>query len=539
LQKKWRLMQDYKALKGKALSYIDAPYALPLAMCLLGVCIARVVAITLFALRFMDEDQALMWHAATDFANGHFYEPLFYAQDYASMLEALLAVPLLWLGIPCKFALPVVTAALALLPYVLLARWAWRYASPTLGLLVLALLAALPPEWDYITATPRGFVPGGVALVPALLWLGRKRLAGWQAFGVHLGFGLGYMLNPSFWLLCAPLAVYFLWHNAQKWHYWLGSILGGGLGLGLSLWAVSYYHAVPNRIIRTVPPLEFSLDTLGQSFNHLDRYLGHVSPVAWGLSVGLLVALALCGYVLFRKRNWAAGAALATFVALLVLSLGVNKTQDGLESVTYSYGRLFLALPLAIGVFGVWALQPFTLGRAVPWVLGAMALGFGLAKGGVAKGYTHHLVRHHVPVMDIWEMPHFQRACHHLDSLARPFTQTGQRLVVLVNADRVALAYGCHCVQASSPQIVFTLRERRNWVLAEMDTARPQHLLVVGNYPYLDSLGQAQFTGITPLAPLPFKGPSAVTYVPGEGRTVLENCRLLGIPVRPFPPAAR
>ena len=64
-----------------------------------------------------DDDQALMWYGTVHFAHGHFPEPCFFGQNYGSMLESLLAVPLYYLKCPLNYALPLITLLLSLVPF--------------------------------------------------------------------------------------------------------------------------------------------------------------------------------------------------------------------------------------------------------------------------------------------------------------------------------------------------------------------------------------------------------------------------------------
>lgn len=68
----------------------------------------------------VDQDQALLWQTALDYASGVFREPRFYGQDYNTALEALLSVPLVRCGVPVYFAVPIITAVLFLVPDALL-----------------------------------------------------------------------------------------------------------------------------------------------------------------------------------------------------------------------------------------------------------------------------------------------------------------------------------------------------------------------------------------------------------------------------------
>lgn len=507
----------------------------PFLTALLALIIERVSVIKHFALKYMDEDQAIMWHAASDFASGQFHEPLFYAQDYGTMAESLFAVPFIWLGIHYKFALPIVAALFTLLPFLVLAFKARKHGNQALGVLLLALPVVLPLDYDFITATPRSFTPGALALLPALIWLGVPKLKLGQAFLIHLLFGLCFVLNQSFLILCVPLGLYFLWLHYRQWAYWVGAVLGFGLGAGLCVWAVSYYHAVPHRIIRTVPPLEFSLENLGKCLGNLDRYLGAVVPVAWGFSFVLVALLAVIGYWFIKKKQWPLVAMWGLFMVLLLASFTVNKVQDGFTSITYSYARLFLAMPVALAIFGYFIFREVKFNKYI-WGIALVALSFGMVKGHLARGSAYYSINAHVPIMYIWEMEEYELLCNEIRNRATPYIGPGQRTVIIMNNEHIALPFGCNCMVGEFAPILVPGRDRRFWLLAQMDTTHVDHVLVVGDAPLSDSARTVLFPGQQLLPPLPGKGARSVVYVPTRGQRVLDVARQLGITIRPFTP---
>ena len=52
-----------------------------------------------FGFRYVDDDQSIMWYGAVEMSQGRFHEPCFYGQNYNTMLEGFVAIPLLWSGI--------------------------------------------------------------------------------------------------------------------------------------------------------------------------------------------------------------------------------------------------------------------------------------------------------------------------------------------------------------------------------------------------------------------------------------------------------
>jgi hypothetical protein len=84
----------------------------------------RVVLVAFSSSCCVSTDDAVMWHAAVDYAHGRFYGPYYYGQDYGPMLEALVAAPFVRLGVPFRLLMPAVTSFLALVP-----NWSFAIAA--------------------------------------------------------------------------------------------------------------------------------------------------------------------------------------------------------------------------------------------------------------------------------------------------------------------------------------------------------------------------------------------------------------------------
>ena len=108
----------------------------------------------------IDNDQVVMWAGAKDFSEGMFRVPLFYGQDYNTMLEALVATPLVWLSVPIYYAVPVATHILFLFPFLFSAFYLFKKHYKTQAIFTLAILLCMPVGYDIMTAIPRGFVTG-------------------------------------------------------------------------------------------------------------------------------------------------------------------------------------------------------------------------------------------------------------------------------------------------------------------------------------------------------------------------------------------
>mgnify|MGYP003345891466 FL=1 len=113
-----------------------------------------------YNLTAIDSDQPYMWIGASDFAKGEFHEPRYYGQDYNTFMEALFAVPLLWLGYPVNYSVPIATHFIFIFPYFFTAFYLFYSGRNIHSLLVLSVLLCMTEQFDVLTSLPRGFVTG-------------------------------------------------------------------------------------------------------------------------------------------------------------------------------------------------------------------------------------------------------------------------------------------------------------------------------------------------------------------------------------------
>ena len=92
----------------------------------------------------IDSDQPYMWLGARDFARGDFYEPRYYAQDYNTFMEALFAVPFIWMKFPVYYAVPIATHIIFLFPFLFTSFYLFFHKRKIQAILVLSILLCLP-----------------------------------------------------------------------------------------------------------------------------------------------------------------------------------------------------------------------------------------------------------------------------------------------------------------------------------------------------------------------------------------------------------
>jgi len=316
----------------------------------------RAFAYSYFSCNYTDSDQCVMWQMADDFAHFRFHTPFFYGQLYSSGLEAWLAAPFIWLGIPVYRAVPLVTALMSTLPWIWMSHLARKRSGNLAGSAILCLSLAFPISWLQTTYISRGFMQSVFLTSFATRLIDRSRL--WFNVGLIL-MGWGLMQNAN-GLLLLP-GIFPIWITAFRrfagikstpvrqaavnsirlvWPATLGLIL-----LGITYATLKSQH--PEWMIHATVQTNFSWQVFSESIQRYNWFLQHTyggrPPL---LGCGLIALAVLLVATPTSKNQWLG------FFGILLLPLAllaVEKTTDGTENIFFGYGRFFLAIPFAWG----------------------------------------------------------------------------------------------------------------------------------------------------------------------------------------------
>jgi len=316
----------------------------------------RAFAYSYFSGNYTDSDQCVMWQMADDFAHFRFHTPFFYGQLYSSGLEAWLAAPFIWLGIPVYRSVPLVTALMSTLPWIWMSQLARKRSGNLAGSAILCLSLAFPISWLQTTYISRGFMQSVFLTSFATRLIDRSRL--WFNVGLIL-MGWGLMQNAN-GLLLLP-GIFPIWITAFRrfagikstpvrqaavnsirlvWPATLGLIL-----LGITYATLKSQH--PEWMIHATVQTNFSWQVFSESIQRYNWFLQHTyggrSPL---LGCGLIALAVLLVATPTSKNQWLG------FLGILLLPLvmlAVEKTTDGTENIFFGYGRFFLAIPFAWG----------------------------------------------------------------------------------------------------------------------------------------------------------------------------------------------
>ena len=324
----------------------------------LGIFIAfRLFAFAYFNGNYIDSDQCVLARQAWDFARGQWHSPYFYGQGYNLSIEALLSAPLIAFGTPPLWALPLVTAVLSALPWVLFSQLP---QNPNQRAFVLLSSFLWPVSYTQISLLPRGFVQG-LALAAIGLYAFYKNVpARWSL--LTLCSALAMMANPNALLLLALAIPSLLRECSSK--ALLSSLPGWALAGAFYAALKNWSQVLSPQWVHGMPNLSWEWKALGQHLTVLPDLMAHLNwlPGWAGLALGLVFCIAL----LHRFQQGWAGIAL---LLAILLSLGLPKLGDGTGHIFYSYGRFFLGLPLAIALASALGTWPSFRLRIPLWLL--------------------------------------------------------------------------------------------------------------------------------------------------------------------------
>jgi hypothetical protein len=449
----------------------------------LGACFEQWRLLVQLVSRFINEDHALLWLMAQDWAHLRVREPTFYGQPYGVTFEAIPTALLHAFGWPYKSALPAALMLMALLAWWCLAFAAWRR-----GLWTSALLAAAAPlllnidHWVVVSVigTSAGRL---LAAVCAAVCLSADQRPRKLAIAVALA-GLATLFDAA----AAPLAIPALVWASLPWlrerRYWLAISIGLIAPLSWYAFSVWFEASHPEHALHPSWGYNPELGALRENWANPDRlFATHAldllphAGVYFVLSVGLVV-------VAIAARAWRALAVVSCLIALYAVLMSMPKTLDGRATLWFPSSRMTITAPMAywfaicvtsqaaaarmrdavnartLSAIVVVLLACGTfLDRAAHWSPRVQAI---LQAGLNDKGLELR------PVRDVY------RLCHDVAAAARSF---GTNIVVFP-FDRTA-NYACGALH---PELltVFPGYERRAWVLRELSEDTTDRMLVWG-----------------------------------------------------------
>lgn len=325
--------------------------AWPLWLALLITAIDRLWLLNVFGFRYVGNDDSLFWLGAKDYAHGIFHEPCLYGQSYNMMIESFFAAPFLKMGMAPQIILPLVTAIMALTPFFVFARRELRKGNLAGAVIIAAMPLLLPVEYGMLTSMTRGFVTGVFFLS---FWPLAERIRAdrfrFILFGVVGGAAL--LANANSLIVLVALVVPEFVKERKNFRFYLFAALGALpfylAHLGIAHYYKTHHDGVLHEI--TEEMLTFSTDHWSLAISSLADFFRWLFPF-WddGGAMGLLVVGGI-GIYLFTQKKPVEGWALLAALFVIIISLGFPKIHDGGKNVLMPFSRMFIALPLLLGL---------------------------------------------------------------------------------------------------------------------------------------------------------------------------------------------
>lgn len=450
----------------------------------------RLYVLFTYCYKYVDDDQAIMWYGTVHFANMHFPEPCFFGQDYNSMLESLLSVPLYLCGWPLNYAMPTVTTLLCICPYlmcsiILLRRKRYLQAFSSIFLLLLSGW-----QWDLLTSVPRAWIEAypwtilGVVLINDEKHNRKKVLIGSVIAGLSCAlsltaiaiFGIG-MLN-------------YVIVNKNKWKEYILPVAGFIPGVGLYAYQKAFYAAHPEYLI-TGSGLDLISDREDfiWNFGQMPELLTHnfCFGKAGVLILPCLIAAALI-FLIYRKKY---RMAVLTGVSVLGSLFELFLSWSGVYrkgSILFGQSRIvlfwnFLALTLIF--LSQTSAQAKTekdeaadsiKGKSFSYILPVLAV---LCVSGKIYLFEEEKKNEEGPLyLDSWVsiMPvdSLKRQAGQIIELAQ---ETGAEVLITTTRAR-CFAYVASAIYYDAPQIFYVPDiDRRTWLFKEMEKAEDRRLM--------------------------------------------------------------
>lgn len=317
--------------------------------------IHRFVVLKYFSSVYTDHDQVLMWLGASDYKDLLFYEPCFYGQNYNVMIEALLAVPLLFLGMPHHYALPLATSFLLLLPVFLISFFSFKKRWYLTAFFSAVIPLAMPLRFHMISSMPRGFVTGpAVAAIAMIIVLAGE--SQWRFFWFGLLGVLSVVILPSAVLIMIPVGLYVSLTHWREMRNMALLMVGATIGGLFYVFKNYFYELNPeyNYYSRIDGALFFNFDNLLYNIKNYEHYFSDVTPIIFNDYYTLQVFfLLLFSYVFFKSKLYIRFFIFIFSLILILLTLGFEKISDGTISIFYPYSRYYFSI-FYLMIFFVW-----------------------------------------------------------------------------------------------------------------------------------------------------------------------------------------
>lgn len=450
-----------------------APLGLLYLAFLLLVIVFKCIVLIKFGCAYTDSDQTIMWFGLKEYASGNFHEPRFYGQSYNSMLEAFVAVPLYKLGIPAYKCLPIVTSLMALFPYIIISLFTFFKASKEMAIIIISIPLLLPVEYSLLTTIPRGFVTGifVTSLGCVSLFYPKSK---WGFLMLSFIGVLGFSINSNSTLLFLPCMIYLFLENLKNKEFYVFTFIGLGLGFSIHSLANYFYVLHPYYDLHKME-LFYSFEGIIKGIKKLDIFFNDLTPVFWNTGFLFLLIFLILGFLLLKKKEYSKAFAVITIPFFILFTLGISKVHDGTNRIFYSYSRMYLAVPVLLGVslsfFNVKNIKFFFVYLILPIVFLICQI------NSLNSAIALALSPSNDDKVALATIDAFSDKCDHILDICKKYKVD---LIIIVNDPNCDFYnYGCAAFMSDFPKTLRPPYERRTWRLLEDEKKVYKNILIV------------------------------------------------------------
>jgi hypothetical protein len=383
------------------------------------------------------------------------------------MLEALLATPFYMMGIPVNIALPTVTTLLNILPFLIIAYILFFKRKEDTGLLILFLPLLLPVEYDLITTMPRGFVTGLAFVGIACFWLESKRNSAYYLFGLFIL--LGFTVNPNSILFSLPIALLFFFKNYQRIQLYFFGLAGGLSGLLVHLLLNKFYTNHPNYELHR-PNSAFGKEYLSDGIEKWNLFFGDLIPIFWNQGWLVLIFPIICTVYFIVKRKIQYAFVSISMIPVIILPLFNVRLYNAMETIFYSYSRMYLAVPLLFALL-IYLLEWKYINRLIFIPL----IGVFLIKILVFNDYLDRRLNESTYIL----VRPVHKVISHCEELEKIRKEQQLDLIIIIDFGYVIENYACGICTRKGIKTLYPTYERRTWRLLEDSDKIYNNLLII------------------------------------------------------------
>ncbi len=437
-----------------------------------------------FGFKYTGSDDLIFWQSASDYMKGIFHEPYFYGQNYNFLLESIFAIPFLILGLPHYMALPISSVLISLFPFFLFSIILFRKDYVINSYLFLLIPLTLPIEYDILTSVSRGFFNGlffcSFLVFSLLKPTERKSFA---ILGLSVSFA--YITNPNSLLFSLPICLYLLFNNFKSPSFFLIAIVSSIPALIIQYFAKEFYINNPIYLVHSMWELNYSFYSFLEGFTHLDKYFRYLTPILWKGNWIVIILIIFLGFISL-KNNWKKGLSILLSTLFIFSLMGINKINDDIGTIFLSSNRMFLAIPLFLGLSIFWTKEVFT--NVEKWKLIILCLGISIFL--IKISCYHPIISQHTKKTNfgpiaIKKIEDLKTQCSEIKNITAKYKID---LIVFIPNGNLNVPemqfynYGCPIIEENISSSVMNVYERRTWVFEEEKYKARKTVLIFNHY---------------------------------------------------------